>query len=211
MNIEKFEKIDITNDKILSIVNSAFKIFANNNFEKASTNLIVADARISRGILYHYFTNKKELFDFLIYFSAKKILFNMVEHIDWSDSDYLNRLRQSLISKTKTILEFPYLYSFCKKYIALYTKAISETFLPGITERFYHENLRFDQVRDDIDVEMMKQTISLALSELVRKIFDRIVSEAPQRDKEQTLAQATAEIDQYLKFFRQVFYQANKR
>lgn len=74
-------------------------MFAKNNFDKASTNLIVEGAKISRGLLYHYFKNKKELFEFLLYFSAQQILNNMVDSIEWSNTDFLIRIRQALFSK----------------------------------------------------------------------------------------------------------------
>jgi len=44
----RFEHIDINNDKIQKIVNCAFEVFSKNDLEKASTNMIVKQAGISR-------------------------------------------------------------------------------------------------------------------------------------------------------------------
>ena len=53
MDTERFDGINLENEKVLRIVNCGFEVFAKNNFEKASTNLIVENAKISRGLLYH--------------------------------------------------------------------------------------------------------------------------------------------------------------
>lgn len=70
--IKNYEHIDINNTKVKSIVSAALKIFTMNDYEKASTNLIIKEASVSRGILYHYFKDKQELFDYLMYYSEKK-------------------------------------------------------------------------------------------------------------------------------------------
>ena len=43
------------------IINSAIDEFAMYPYEKASTNNIVKNAGISKGLLFHYFENKQEL------------------------------------------------------------------------------------------------------------------------------------------------------
>ena len=52
-----FKNIDI--EKRDRIINSALEEFSKNRFEKASTNNIVKNANISKGLLFHYFANKK--------------------------------------------------------------------------------------------------------------------------------------------------------
>lgn len=207
MNIEKLKNIDIEQEKVLRIAKSGFKVFACNDFEKASTNLIVEDAGVSRGILYHYFAGKQELFEFLLYFSAKKLLDNMTRAVDWNHSDYFLRLRQSVASKLRTTMEFPYLYEFGTKYKKSYPKSIYEDLAPGVLHCFYHENLDFSKVRKEVDLEMMKQTVQYTLGEVARKEFDRLFKQADDIDSEDLLAQAMMEIDAYLAFFRTTFYE----
>lgn len=202
MNTERFECIDLQNKKILKIVNSGFKVFAKNNFEKASTNLIVEDAGISRGLLYHYFQNKKELFEFLLYFSGKQILNNMLTQVDWSNQDFLIRIRQALVSKIETLEKFPYLYEFCNKYARSYSDELTEKIIPDISHRLFEENLEFSQLRSDVDIELMKNTVLHTLSRITTEIFKE-GSEISGRKKFQM---AVIEIDKYLKFFRCVFY-----
>ena len=60
-------KVDV--EKRDKIINSALKEFSINTFQKASTNTIVEDAGISKGLLFHYFGSKEKLYKYLEYFS----------------------------------------------------------------------------------------------------------------------------------------------
>lgn len=60
---EKFKRLE--QGKREKIINAAMAEFALRGYEKASTNEIVKKAGISKGLLFHYFRNKKQLFLFL--------------------------------------------------------------------------------------------------------------------------------------------------
>ena len=45
--------------------NATLKEFGKHEFEKVSTNTIVKNAVISKGLLFHYFENKKSLVEYL--------------------------------------------------------------------------------------------------------------------------------------------------
>ncbi|WP_318063018.1 TetR/AcrR family transcriptional regulator [Clostridium boliviensis] len=202
MDIERFSDIDLENEKVLRIVNCGFKVFAKNDFEKASTNLIVEEAEISRGLLYHYFKNKSELYEFLLYFSGQQVLSNMVDSVDWSNTDFLLRIRQALISKIETLAKYPYLYEFCDKYAREYAEELKQKLMPCIKKRIFEENLDFSQLRKEIDPEMMKSTVVNTLSKIITSIFKN----GSELSNAEIIKLATAEIDKYLQFFRIVFY-----
>lgn len=48
------------------VIDAALDEFAENDFEAASLNNIIARAGISKGSMYHYFANKEDLYDYLI-------------------------------------------------------------------------------------------------------------------------------------------------
>ncbi|WP_312046907.1 TetR/AcrR family transcriptional regulator [Anaerotignum sp.] len=202
MDTERFDHIDLENERVLRIVNCGFEVFTKNSLEKASTNLIVENAQISRGLLYHYFKNKKELFEFLLYFSGKKIISNVVDSVDWSNTDFLLRVRQALISKIETLAEYPYLYEFCDKYARDYAEELTQKLMPDISSRLFEENLDFSQLRKEVDVELMKSTIINTLSKLITKIL----KDGTGLSKTDIILRETEEIDRYLEFFRTVFY-----
>ena len=52
-------------EKQSQILNAAYKVFATNQYRKAPTSEIAAEAGISKSLLFHYFHNKLELYLFL--------------------------------------------------------------------------------------------------------------------------------------------------
>ena len=65
--IKKFMSFDP--QKRDRIINTALEEFAQKGYKNASTNEIVKKADISKGLLFHYFGNKKSLFLFLYEYS----------------------------------------------------------------------------------------------------------------------------------------------
>ena len=59
---EKF--FDLNREKQDRMINAALRIFAENGYRHASTVIIVKEAGISKGLLFHYFTSKMGLFSF---------------------------------------------------------------------------------------------------------------------------------------------------
>lgn len=202
MDTQRFDRIDLENERVIRIVNCGFEVFTKNSFEKASTNLIVEKAAVSRGLLYHYFKDKKELFEFLLYFSGKQVLSNMVNSVDWSNTDFLLRVRQALISKIETLAKYPYLYEFCDKYVRDCAEELTQKLMPDISGRLFEENLDFSQLREEVNIELMKSTIINTLS----KIITKILKNESGLNKTDIIYRATGEIDRYLEFFRIVFY-----
>lgn len=97
---EKFEKLEnLEEEKKLRIINAALQEFANNEYSKASTNRIVKEARIGKGMLFYYFNNKEDLYYYLINYSLDIVLHEFLLRIDDQISDFLDRL--SHISKLK--------------------------------------------------------------------------------------------------------------
>lgn len=61
---QTFQNLD--NIKQSRILNAALQEFAENGYEQASTNQIVKNAGIGKGILFYYFKTKKDLYQYLI-------------------------------------------------------------------------------------------------------------------------------------------------
>lgn len=202
----RFAHIDINNGKIQKIINSAFEVFSNNYWEKASTNLIVKQAGISRGLFYHYFKDKQELFDYLVYFSVKVVISDLDKNIDWEDSDFLNRLRQSLIVALKTFEGYPYLMDFFYKYAGKMDRLSSEhqtdNIAPGMRKKFYSYNLDFSKVRKGVDIIKMMTVSQLVVSGLINEIIKKIKLSG---DKV-VIDQIMNEVDIYIDFLREQFY-----
>lgn len=62
--------VNLNDEKKNQIIKTALKEFAENGFAKASTNRIVTECGISKGSLFKYFTDKEDLYFYLIDFAS---------------------------------------------------------------------------------------------------------------------------------------------
>ena len=79
---------DLNREKQDRIINAALRIFAQNGYRHASTDIIVKEAGISKGLLFHYFTSKLGLFSFLFDYSIKYMLFEFDHLISAKEKNY---------------------------------------------------------------------------------------------------------------------------
>lgn len=89
---EKFFNLD--SEKQDRVINAAIKEFAQKGYDKASTNEIVKEAEISKGLLFHYFKNKKQLFLFLFDHCIQIITDDFYKKIDLTETDFFKRIRR---------------------------------------------------------------------------------------------------------------------
>ncbi|WP_054754472.1 TetR/AcrR family transcriptional regulator [Piscibacillus salipiscarius] len=78
----------IKEDTQMKIINAALKEFAEKGYKLASTNQIVKRAGVGKGMLYYYFKNKQELFEFLIRNSLDAIEHDYIEQFDLNETDF---------------------------------------------------------------------------------------------------------------------------
>jgi len=65
---------NLVEDKRQRILEACIREFADKGYENASTNAIVKDAKISKGILFHYFGNKKNLFLYIVKYCLEYLI-----------------------------------------------------------------------------------------------------------------------------------------
>lgn len=108
--MEKFENLDA--EKQQKILNSALMEFAENGYKQASTNRIVKQANIGKGMLFYYFKNKQDLYEYLIEYSLDFILNGYLNLVDITETDFINRLKGAAQLKMKAQLENEHVFNF---------------------------------------------------------------------------------------------------
>ena len=63
----------LSEEKKNAVVNAALEVFGTNEYKRASTDLIAAKAGISKGLLFYYFKNKKELYMYIFEYVMEKV------------------------------------------------------------------------------------------------------------------------------------------
>lgn len=172
--------INVEEEKKVSIINSAMKEFSRNSFQKASTNVIVEDAGISKGLLYHYFGTKAKLYKYLEYFTMKIMTEKIVEKIDWEQQDIFLRLKEISMIKFEIFQDYPYLADFSLTLFQDKTVEeimhINSDFPLELYSQIYTRNIDYSLFKVDVDVEkaihIIQWTLEKYSDEFRRKIKD---------------------------------------
>jgi TetR/AcrR family transcriptional regulator len=104
--------LSLNTEKQERILNAALKEFSQKGYENASTNEIVKSAGISKGLLFHYFNNKKELYLFLFNHFVEVLMEEFFDELDFSQRDIFDRLKNLMILKSKLVNKYPEVFNF---------------------------------------------------------------------------------------------------
>lgn len=203
---EELQNLDLNNEKITSVLNSAFEIFTKNDYEKASMNNIVKASGVSKGLIYHYFGNKEGLFNFLFDFAMHMSFKAINDSIDWTNTDFFNRYKMMVAAKLGYVKTYPYMLSFFDKYRThTRTKNIKiniEKEYPGFRDKIYHHNISFDTLREDVDVEKMINVLRWTVKGMMQDFIDSY--ELDEFDIK--INHFIEECDEYIDFMKEQFY-----
>lgn len=153
--------LELPYEKRCRIVNAAMEVFARNEYKHASTDDIAAKAGISKGLLFYYFHNKKEMYMYLFDECEK----TMREHILGSDfsqiTDFFELLEYASQKKLELLRAMPYCMDFVMRVYFSgggaesdeMQKRIQETM--DITYERYFKNIDFSKFREGTDVETL--------------------------------------------------------
>ncbi len=110
---EKF--FDLKKEKQDRMINAALKVFAMNGYKHASTDDIVAEAGISKGLLFHYFGSKLGLYTFLYDYSARFMKLELTSGVSSRTTDYFEIRKQMEYAKMQVLKNYPYMQGFLNR------------------------------------------------------------------------------------------------
>lgn len=178
--MEKFEKLEP--GKRQNILKAALKEFAENGYEKASTNQIVKEAGIGKGMLFYYFKNKKEMFDYLVEYSMTIVVEQYFNLVDTGEPDFFERLKKISEIKLKAQTENAQVFNFIGTVMLA-----TDVELPARLKKKYAEmqeagyamlygGIDKSKFRDDVDVEKVFRLVQWSIdgyqNDLTRKLQD---------------------------------------
>ena len=104
---EKF--FDLKRDKQDRIINAGLKVFAKHGYRHATTDDIVKEAGISKGLLFHYFTNKVGVYIFLMDYSVRFLLLELSRTVKADTTNFFELLKQMEEGKLAVLKNYPYM------------------------------------------------------------------------------------------------------
>lgn len=202
--------VNLESQRRNAIINAALKEFAARGFDEASTNAIAREAGISKGLMFHYVNNKKDLFLFLYDYCIAKINQEYFDLMNFKEKDILERLRQSYLLQLELLQQHPWIFEFNKITAATGSDEINQELEERRKEKrsLCYETM-FDCIdeskfREGLDIEKCKQFIFWAnigfTDQLLEDIRNTQINE-PDYDK------IMATLDAYLQELRKIFYQ----
>lgn len=165
--ISKFLKLEP--EKQDRILNAAINEFAQKGYKNASTNEIVKEAGISKGLIFHYFKNKKQLYLFL-YDYLMEIMGEEYFHKSWLDEkDFLEKMRMASLTKLELFRRHPLIFKFfltaysetdveVKEEVDVRNQKMIEINLPRI-----YDNVDMSNLREGVDRQKAIKLIVWAL------------------------------------------------
>ena len=105
---------DVKKDKQDAIINAALKTFALKGYKDASTDVIVKEAGISKGLLFHYFTSKQGLYDFICDYSTKYMILEVTRAVKKSEKDLFSLMSQIGQGRVRVMRNYPFMNRFLR-------------------------------------------------------------------------------------------------
>lgn len=116
MEIHMNEKFfDLKKEKQDRMINAALKVFALHGYKHASTDDIVMEAGISKGLLFHYFGSKLGLYSFLYDYSVRFMKLELTSSVSSSITDYFEIRKQMEYAKMQVLRNYPYMQQFLNR------------------------------------------------------------------------------------------------
>ena len=112
MNERFFE---LKKDKQDRMINAALKVFSRYGYKHASTDEIIRDAGISKGLLFHYFESKIGLYAFLYDYATRFVTLELTANVEKNEDGYFELYRQILTAKADAMSQYPYIFLFLDK------------------------------------------------------------------------------------------------
>ncbi|UXH45188.1 TetR family transcriptional regulator [Rossellomorea vietnamensis] len=204
-----FKSLNIDPEKEDRIIRAATRVFAENGYEKASTNAIVKEAKISKGILFHYFNSKKELYVSLYEHLTDLFTGKIYERLDWNEHDIFVTIRSVTLIKFELFSVYPDLINFL-------TSAFSEE-APEVKNEIEKYKTRmvessFATLFSNVDTSKFKEGIDVNKSiQVIYWTFEGMANQQQQKAKSRSVAEINqeevlAEIDAYIELLKISFY-----
>ncbi len=103
---------DLKKEKQDRMINAALKIFALHGYRHASTDDIVKEAAISKGLLFHYFGSKLGVYTFIYDYSVRYMTLELKSAVSPVEKDMFEILKQTEQAKLQALRGYPYMQQF---------------------------------------------------------------------------------------------------
>ncbi|MGN0167287.1 MAG: TetR/AcrR family transcriptional regulator [Acetatifactor sp.] len=156
---------DLKKEKQDRMINAALKVFALQGYRHASTDDIVREAAISKGLLFHYFESKLGVYHFIYDYSVRYMNLELKSTVDTKEKDLFEIVKQMECARMHAMRGYPYMQQFLNRSM---TEDSYEALL-SIEERRGALEETYAAVNAQIDYGTLPKTVD---GEKLRKMLD---------------------------------------
>jgi Transcriptional regulator len=199
--------LNLEPEKRERIMNAAIKEFAQKGYKNASTNEIVKEAEISKGLIFHYFKNKKQLY-FFLYDYLMEILKEEYFQNSWLDEkDFLEKMRRASLIKLELFRKYPLIFKF---FLTAYSETDIEVKKEVEDRNKKQIEINFPRIYDNIDMSNVKDGVDQqkALKIIIWALEGYANSKAHEFKtfNEKEFSDMVTELETYLGILKQCFF-----
>ena len=206
---------NMDDDKRDRIINAAISEFALYPYEKASTNGIVKKAGISKGLIFHYFGDKKNLYDYVTRFVLNTLMEEITKQIDYEINDIFERIKQVVILKVRLNLEYPQMFNFIFMMLNQEAETMDVKGIMDVYEKYgvnvqemmakvYTYNIDYSVFKDGTDVPSVINIIRWSLEKYAEEYMQAMGNDITKID----FKTALDGLDTYTNILKQAFYRS---
>ncbi|WP_411843661.1 TetR/AcrR family transcriptional regulator [Salinicoccus sp. HZC-1] len=202
---EAFKSLD--DSRQYEIFTAAMIEFAEHGFKRASTNRIVKNAGMSKGMLYYYFENKQTLFDDTLEFAFNHIESHMMLGVSTEKEGFIERCARLSKKKYEYFRAHPEVMGFVTS--AYFSKELNEAQEKSREELmknriiYLYDNIDMDRFSDDIDHATAIKLVSWTIDGYSREMEQRMKIEGLDFNH---LDDYFDDFDHYLDALRKLYY-----
>lgn len=167
---------DLAKEKQDRMINAALKIFAQNGYKGASTDEIVKEAGISKGLLFHYFMSKLGVYTFIFDYSTKYMTLELTTSVNKNESDFFEIYKQIEFAKMNALKNYPYMQEFLNSIIyedvseALLAIEEKRNALAEVYEGIYSQ-MNTEVFGPEVDTGKLRKILDLTMKGLMEEHF----------------------------------------
>lgn len=143
------------------ILMACYKEFALKGYQSASLSEIIKQLGLAKGSFYRYFTNKKELYAYLIQDASQRRLSKLDALIARPDVDFFEVIRQNFFDKLKFDLEHPVIGGFL--YQVMHERENHE--VADVIQGLYNSVIEI--TRSIVEMEKFKKQLKIQDAEMI--------------------------------------------
>ncbi len=167
---------DLKKEKQDRMINAALKVFALQGYRHASTDDIVREAAVSKGLLFHYFESKLGVYRFVYDYSVRYMTLELKSSVDAKEKDLFEVLRQTECARMHAMRGYPYMQQFLNRSMAeeSYEALLSTEERRSVLEETYaaiNAQTDYSSLPTGVDGEKLRKMLDLTIRGLMTERF----------------------------------------